>query len=279
MSTETAILVAPEEAELLITLCREDVPHQVVHLLAYAAPVTKQMLHFNDLNYFAVPAVPPNWSAPIWLKVQLGIIASRLYFPFSELGHIRSFLGLDDDDYLTSERMANNISKSMPGKISGSTDHERYTLDQDVEEPTETAQANQSGGRGGRAARLVINTLNFLHDWITVRGKNMDFTHTPMGYVCSGKLLTENHPFFRHATTEATTRRGAPATGSVWTKQQEWTKGDDDVSDFDELDERQKLTEEELTKLRREEGDDSNEFSDLPDQESSRDSSSSDGRQ
>src|ERR1700742_4128274 len=97
MSTHTAILVSPEEAEELIPLCR-DAPKRVVHLLAYAAPVTQKMLHFNELTYYAIPPLPTECSAPVWLKIQVGFFAGRLYFPFEELGDIRAFLGLQDDE-------------------------------------------------------------------------------------------------------------------------------------------------------------------------------------
>ena len=245
-------------------LCRQ-VSHPVVHLLTYAAPVTNQMMfHFNDLDYFAMPALPSKWSAPMWLKIQLGIIAGRLYFPFSELGPIKSFLGLEEDKS-SYEGSANNF-ESM---ISENSDRDGHISGQDVE-PTLVMYPNQ-GGR--EKARLITNTLNFLHDWITMRGQNLDFTHTPMGYVCSGKLLAENHSFFRRSV--GATEREAYAKRER-AKPQEGTQVDDEVSDIDELDERQKLTEEELTKLRCEESDDSEGSGNLLDEEG-RYSSSSNG--
>ena len=36
-----------------------------------------------------------------------------------------------------------------------------------------------------------------MHEWIALRRKGQDFEHTPMGFVTTGKSLTENHPFFR----------------------------------------------------------------------------------
>lgn len=41
------------------------------------------------------------------------------------------------------------------------------------------------------------NPLTFLHDWLAVRRKGQEFLHTPMGYVCQSRSLTQNHPFFR----------------------------------------------------------------------------------
>jgi hypothetical protein len=36
-----------------------------------------------------------------------------------------------------------------------------------------------------------------VHEWLSLRRKGQDFEHTPMGFVTTGKPLTENHPFFR----------------------------------------------------------------------------------
>lgn len=43
---------------------------------------------------------------------------------------------------------------------------------------------------------LFTNSIS-VHEWISLRRKGQDFEHTPMGFVTSGKSLTENHPFFR----------------------------------------------------------------------------------
>jgi hypothetical protein len=36
-----------------------------------------------------------------------------------------------------------------------------------------------------------------VHEWLALRRKGQDFEHTPMGFITTGKPLTENHPFFR----------------------------------------------------------------------------------
>jgi hypothetical protein len=97
-ASETALLVSPEEAEILIRRCREQTNEQEVHLIVYSAPTTKKMLHFNNLTFHATPPLPPGFQAPIWLKVQLGIIAGRLYFEWNEYKELRIFLGLADED-------------------------------------------------------------------------------------------------------------------------------------------------------------------------------------
>lgn len=39
--------------------------------------------------------------------------------------------------------------------------------------------------------------LLFLHQWLSIRRKGQDFIHTPVGYICQGKILTSDHLFFR----------------------------------------------------------------------------------
>ncbi|KIW67043.1 hypothetical protein PV04_06320 [Phialophora macrospora] len=246
-TTKTAVLVSPEEAEELIPLCRE-APKRVVHLLSYAAPVTQKMLQFNNLDYYAVPALPLGWSAPMWLRVQIGIFAGRLYFPFEELGHIRDFLGLGNDD-------PSNFQSDLAIEIeeermeSSSSSEENQTAGHD--EP-QILQDDKIITKEARAAKLkATRMLTFLHAWLGTRGRGQDFTHTPMGYICARKALTEDHPFFRSVDDdEARQSRvhhavsgDASALADVGTE-----KDEDDHSDIDEeeLDARHRLTEEEL---------------------------------
>ncbi|KAL4782195.1 hypothetical protein BJX76DRAFT_359187 [Aspergillus varians] len=81
--TETALVIIPEEAEVLIPIMRASTPPNT-HLILYAAPWTKSMLHFNTLVYYSLPELPDGWAPPSWLPFELGIFAGRLYFPFSE---------------------------------------------------------------------------------------------------------------------------------------------------------------------------------------------------
>ncbi|RDL37029.1 Uncharacterized protein BP5553_04462 [Venustampulla echinocandica] len=91
--TDVAVIVIPEEAEQLLRLMHgaESSP---THLLAYAAPVTRKMLHFNDFRYYSVPSLPKDWEAPMWFRIELGIFAARLYFPYSEYTYLLQYLGI-----------------------------------------------------------------------------------------------------------------------------------------------------------------------------------------
>jgi hypothetical protein len=90
---EEALVVCPEEADRLIPILRRS-PSSGCHLIVYAAPVTRRMLPFNDLNYCAVPPLPTDFKAPSWLKIQLGIFAGRLYFGWDEYHPMLEYLGV-----------------------------------------------------------------------------------------------------------------------------------------------------------------------------------------
>ncbi|KAL7945220.1 hypothetical protein V8C42DRAFT_358211 [Trichoderma barbatum] len=83
-STQTALAIIPEEAELLIPKLRLAKDEAKVHLITYAAPITRAMIPFNQLRYYSLPPIPSGATFPTWLKVELGILAGRLYTDFEE---------------------------------------------------------------------------------------------------------------------------------------------------------------------------------------------------
>ncbi|EGR48358.1 uncharacterized protein TRIREDRAFT_62633 [Trichoderma reesei QM6a] len=83
-STQTALVVIPEEVELLIPELRSSPEKAKIHLIAYAAPVTRAMVPFNELRYYSFPPIPAHTAFPTWLKVELGILAGRLYTDYEE---------------------------------------------------------------------------------------------------------------------------------------------------------------------------------------------------
>jgi hypothetical protein len=206
------------------------------------------MLQFNNLDYYAVPPLPLGWSAPMWLRIQVGIFAGRLYFPFEELGHIRDFLGLGNDDGSTLQSdLAIEIEEERVESSSNSDENQPAGHDEQQilhDEKMITKEA--------RAAKLkATRMLTFLHAWLGTRGRGQDFTHTPMGYICARKALTEDHTFFRSVDDDEARRSrvhhamsgDASALADMGVE-----KDEDDHSDIDEeeLDARHRLTEEEL---------------------------------
>ncbi|KAF7596480.1 hypothetical protein BBP40_001352 [Aspergillus hancockii] len=157
MQTQTCLVIIPEEAEVLIPILRT-IPSSSVHLILYAAAFTKKMLHFDKLNYYTLPILPEGWAPPPWLPFELGILAGRLYFEFT------------DYDYL-SERLQLNLDDKAPTAPPA----------QDSETVPKTTQSAN---------------LSFLREWLTLRRQGQDISHTPMGYVCQGWRLRNDHPFF-----------------------------------------------------------------------------------
>ena len=45
-------------------------------------------------------------------------------------------------------------------------------------------------------AALSANPAGFLFEWLALRRKGQDITHTPMGYVCQGWPLRQDHHLF-----------------------------------------------------------------------------------
>lgn len=180
-ATETALIVTPEEAECLIPLVR-DARASSTHVVTYAAPVTRKMLHFNDLDYYAMPDLPTGWQAPTWLRIELGIFAGRLYFEYSEYNDLRQYLGFAEG----SAKLAETIDDTM-------TLVELYETEDAVDN---AAAEGEVDARTPQAPSFTARPLSFLQEWLAVRRKGQDFSHTPMGHVCQGKPLTTSHPFF-----------------------------------------------------------------------------------
>jgi len=65
-----------------------------VHLITYAAPVTKNMVHFNGLSYYVLPPLQVGYTAPDWFSIELGLFASRLYINFAECAPLTKYLQL-----------------------------------------------------------------------------------------------------------------------------------------------------------------------------------------
>jgi hypothetical protein len=95
--SEKALIVSPEDANSFIPILRGKAESGGVHLVVYAAPVTRRTLHFNDLTYYATPPLPAGFECPTWLSVELGIFSGRLHFEWHEYDEIRSYLGLKQD--------------------------------------------------------------------------------------------------------------------------------------------------------------------------------------
>ncbi|KAM3508890.1 hypothetical protein MY11210_006533 [Beauveria gryllotalpidicola] len=105
-SSETALIIIPEEADVVIPLLRNKAK-PLVWLLGYTAPVTRSMQSFNCLSHLTIPRWPRDLKVPVWLGIEVGVLGGRLYFEFAEYEPLLAWLGLLPD----SERAGGFISK------------------------------------------------------------------------------------------------------------------------------------------------------------------------
>ncbi|KAL9020409.1 MAG: hypothetical protein Q9185_002383 [Variospora sp. 1 TL-2023] len=156
--TGTALIITDYEANALIPLLR-DANATMVHLITYAAPITKAMIKpFDSLDFFTVPPLPPKWRAPTWLVRDLGLFAGRTYFDYdSQYSAVCEALGLPIPVPRTAE-----LDREMP-----------FADEEDR-------------GVGGP---FSPNPLLFMQEWLAVRRKGQDFEQTMMGEVCQGRKV------------------------------------------------------------------------------------------
>ncbi|EER23013.1 hypothetical protein CPC735_020410 [Coccidioides posadasii C735 delta SOWgp] len=192
--SEAAMVVIPEEAELLIPMFRESKTH-CTHLATYAAPITRKMLHFNSLNYFAMPSLPSGWKPPKWLTIQLGILSGRVYFEFNEYEELCQYLGV------TAANEGLDDSLDIPISPAPSRFPNAHEVD-----------IMEASSRTAKKSSFTAKPLVFLQEWLSLKRRGQEFTHTPMGYVCQGKPLHEDHPFFSRSQPDDSSRVKASRT-------------------------------------------------------------------
>ncbi|KAI1469407.1 uncharacterized protein F4812DRAFT_328213 [Daldinia caldariorum] len=205
-SPEAAVIITPEEAEHLLEIIQaaEKTKRRVsTHLITYAAPVTRRMMHFNKLRFYSMPPLPPDWLPSEWLTTELGFFAGRLYFEFSEYDSICRMLGIDlsqsgIDEFDSSETdTTEQYSTSTLEKSSEVTSQNSEESQEISQIPSDVAQSKSKNF----APTLTSKPYTFTQEYLAARRRGQDFTHTPMGFLSSGKPLTHESPFFRRADT------------------------------------------------------------------------------
>jgi hypothetical protein len=172
------LIVIPEEAEHLLPLLRDN-REAPTHIITYAAPVTRKMLHFSDLAYYSVPSLPADWHAPMRLKVELGIFAGRLYFEFSEYPALLAFLGV----------------RHTAGHIEIGSDEDEELDDTIIPTNVDCPKV------------FARKPLTFLQEWLAIRRQGQNFDQTPMGFICQGKVLSQSHHFFSGSESTAAVKK------------------------------------------------------------------------
>lgn len=206
--TNTALIIIPEEAELCLSLV-QDAPEALTHLLTYAAPVTRKMLHFNNLTFYAVPSLPTGWKPPPWLTIELGIFAGRLYFEYDEYSDMRKYLGCRQDNSARVDEPREDAMSPTNKLHEPDMDGARDSVEEEEKE-TETSTGQQV------QKSFTAKPLVFLQEWLAMRRKGQDFTHTPMGHVCQGKTLAASHPFFKNRLENGGSPGSGPGKPSAW---------------------------------------------------------------
>ena len=73
-----------------------------IHMITYAALVTKNMMHFNGLLYYVISSLLIDYAVLDWLSIELEIFAGRLYMNFAECAVLKRYLRLEDSFNLQS---------------------------------------------------------------------------------------------------------------------------------------------------------------------------------
>ncbi|KAI1637344.1 hypothetical protein F4809DRAFT_649926 [Biscogniauxia mediterranea] len=226
-SPEIAVIVTPEEAECLLPIVRSlSVPGR--YLLTYAAPVTRRMLHFGKMKYYTIPTLPQGWSAPEWLTTELGFFAGRLYFEWNEYSSICRLLGIDESVPMLEE------SASSEGDTT-----EQWTSN--TEATSQTSSDNRDDDKAivipratAQFSGLTPKPYTFTQEYLSVRRRGLDFSHTPMGFLASGKPLNEHNAFFRHKETPRHFKSLAPMASTQIDGADEEDGGNEmDLGDYD----------------------------------------------
>ncbi|KAI5867544.1 hypothetical protein GGS23DRAFT_548787 [Durotheca rogersii] len=167
-TTQTGLVIIPEEAELLIPKIRLAGDRSRVHLIAYAAPVTKGMLPFNQLQYYSLPPLPSEHRFPDWFLFDVGIIGGRLYVDLGDWDALAQYL-----------RSSSSSSSDAADQLTARYGRIRLVDQGGADDPTSFAD----------------EPTMFLLEWLTLLRKTQDVLQTPIGYICTGRALGEHHPF------------------------------------------------------------------------------------
>ncbi|GAP90198.2 hypothetical protein SAMD00023353_4200400 [Rosellinia necatrix] len=107
-TTEIVPVVIPEDAEYFMEFLRNWQRAPRTHPIAYAAPVTKTMVHFNRLEFYSYPDLPTGQTIPECIRIELGTLAGRLYVDQDEWKAVAEYVrgAVNDPDKIAAEPAA-----------------------------------------------------------------------------------------------------------------------------------------------------------------------------
>lgn len=181
------------------------------YLLTYSGPTTRRMrTTVGSFKFYSIPSLPTSWSPPSWLKVETGILAGRLYFDWDEYDSICKLLGIATDTTTSHaigvEAEADDEDNEL--RISEATD---ATSGVDSSETDLTSQSDGAGtadqkplpafdGSADLSEQVLSSKpFSFTREWLSIRRRGQEFSHSPMGFLCLRKPLREDHAFFEKA--------------------------------------------------------------------------------
>jgi hypothetical protein len=148
------LVVIPEEVELLLPGLRKRTKNPAVYLISYAAPVKKSMLCFNNFRYYTLPRLPADLEFPNWFRLEIGILAGRLYVDSDEVDSVARY----------------------PRSVSRVTDNH-------------SSDGELKAANGAPLVRVADDAAAFVLEWLALRRRVQDVVHTPMGKLCMGRPL------------------------------------------------------------------------------------------
>jgi len=176
------------------------------YLLTYSGPTTRRMrTTVGSFKFYSIPSLPTSWSPPSWLKVEVGILAGKLYFDWDEYDSICKFLGIARDTRSHANSMGveeNDEEDDL--RVSEGTDG---TSDVDSSETELTSQSDGASadqkplpafdGSADLSEQILSSKpFSFTREWLSIRRRGQEFSHSPMGFLCLRKPLREDHAFF-----------------------------------------------------------------------------------
>lgn len=120
------------------------------------------MVSFNQLRFYTLPRLPFEHTFPEWFRMELGILAGRLYFDKAEWVPMARYL-----------RSSSAVS------------------DNQFEDDAELQPVDKIS-----PATFADDPAPYLLEWVTLRRKTRDVLHTPVGYICTGRTLENGHPLW-----------------------------------------------------------------------------------
>jgi hypothetical protein len=190
-SDDKAVILVSEELDAMLPQIREQ---NRVHLLLYAAPVTKSMLPFSRLAFYSMPSLPKGVVIPDWLILELSIFAGGLYLDYT---YCCSLIKL---------------------------------LDVSEHQGTENMNPNKAN------VPLSKDPVHFLTEWLANRRSGQEVTHTPLGYVCQGRPLRPEHPFFSESGPARPSISSAAVVAHGQVVENDEDEDDEDMEDYEDYD-------------------------------------------